>query len=343
MTSDDNWDMLGHNWAVDLLQNHIVKGRIGHAYLFTGPQGIGKRTLALKLAKALNCPQPVSPGVPCCECRSCQLFENGGHPDLTTVQADHIGGNLKVDQIRELQHTLSLTPYEARYRVALLLRFEEANPNAANAILKTLEEPQSQVVMMLTAQDSESLLPTIVSRCELIRLRPLALDTITRELQSQFDTGTDKTQLAAHISGGRPGLALQLLQDPTLMERRQTWLADLAQLLSSSRVKRFAYAEVLAKKGEMIEDLLQVWSSFWRDILLINSGSSVHITNLDWKTQIDSLAQVISLPKAVEIVKTLQGTSNLLKRYTNPRLTLEVLMLDLPYIQNPLPVRNLAP
>jgi DNA polymerase-3 subunit delta' len=340
MTTNDNWDMLGHKWAVDLLRNHIVKGRIGHAYLFTGPQGIGRRTLALKLAMALNCPQPVSPGIPCCECRSCKLFESGGHPDLTIVQADHIGGNLKVDQIRELQHTLSLTPYEAKYRVALLLRFEEANPNAANAILKTLEEPQSQVVMMLTAQDSESLLPTIVSRCEILRLRPLALETISIELLSKFDTETEKTRLAAHISGGRPGLALQLLQNPNIMERRQTWLEDLSHLLLSKRVERFSYAEVAAKMDDPIEDLLQIWSSFWRDVLLINSGSSVHITNLDWKTEIETLAEAISLPKAVEIVKTLQETSILLKRNANPRLTLEVLMLELPYIQSPLPIRH---
>ena len=110
-----NWDMLGHEWAVSLLKGHIERDRVRHAYLITGPRGVGRRTLALRLAQALNCPQPSSPGDPCRTCRTCSQIERMQHPDLVVVQADQLGGTLKVDQIRELGRGLALAPYESQY------------------------------------------------------------------------------------------------------------------------------------------------------------------------------------------------------------------------------------
>src|SRR4030042_357132 len=133
--------MIGHEWAVDLLAEHVAQGRERHAYLITGAQGVGKKTLALRFAEALNCTNPPTPGQPCRQCSSCKRIEARQYPDLSVVEAEHEGEVLRIDQVRELQHNLSLAPYEARYRVALLLRFEEAHTNAANAMLKTLEEP----------------------------------------------------------------------------------------------------------------------------------------------------------------------------------------------------------
>jgi len=157
-----NWEMLGHEWAVSLLSEQVGRGEARQAYLFTGPRGIGRRTLALRLAQALNCTQPPAPGEACRACRTCLQIEQAGHPDLAIVQSEVEGGTLKVDQIRDLQRSLALHPYDARFRVAVLLRFEEANPSAMNALLKTLEEPAPQVVIILTAESSERLLPTIV-------------------------------------------------------------------------------------------------------------------------------------------------------------------------------------
>ena len=129
-----SWDILGHEWAVKLLQGHVARSEVRHAYLFTGPQGVGRRTLALRLAQALNCQQPSAPGVPCLHCRTCQQIARMEHPDLAIVAAEQTGGTLRVDQLRELQPSLSLAHYYARFRVAILLRFEEATPSAANAL-----------------------------------------------------------------------------------------------------------------------------------------------------------------------------------------------------------------
>lgn len=104
--------MIGHEWAVSLLAEHVAQGRERHAYLLTGPAGVGRRTLALRFAQALNCTQPLVPGQPCRKCPSCKRIEQMVHPDLSLVEAEREGQILKIDQIRELQHTLSLAPYE---------------------------------------------------------------------------------------------------------------------------------------------------------------------------------------------------------------------------------------
>ena len=163
--------MIGHEWAVDMLKKHVVNGTTRHAYLFCGPPGLGRRTLALRFAQALNCTTPSDAGIPCGTCRDCRGIQSMQHADLSVVQAETEGGTLKVDQIRDMRKTMILKPYMSKYRVAIFLRFQEANDNAANALLKTLEEAPSYAVLILTADNPEQLLPTIVSRCEVLRLR----------------------------------------------------------------------------------------------------------------------------------------------------------------------------
>jgi len=330
--------MLGHEWAVSLLRSHLVHDSPRHAYLITGATGIGRRTLALRFAQALNCPSPIAPGEACLQCRTCQQIERMQHPDLAVVQAEWRGGTLKVEQVRDLQHTLALTPYEARYRVALLLRFEEAHPSAANALLKTLEEPAPQVILLLTAESAESLLPTIVSRCEVLRLRQLPLQTVQDGLSKQWGLKDEDARLLAHLSGGRPGYALQLHKEPERLEKRQEWLEQQQTLLSSNRVERFAFAEVKADfkdKDDKItrlaelREMLLTWRSFWRDVLLCASGASVPLANLDRTEEIQKLAGKLDMNSIHAMVSNLERTLAQLDKNVNARLALEVLLLDM--------------
>lgn len=325
-----NWDILGHEWAVSLLQRHITGDTLRQAYLFTGPRGVGRRTLALKLAQAVNCLQPPAPGEFCSACRACKQIALMQHPDLSVTQAESEGGTLKVDQVRELQRSLSLAPYEARSRVALILRFEEAHPSAANALLKTLEEPPPKVILLLTAQNAESLLPTIVSRCEVIRLRPLPLDVAAEGLQTRWNASPEEARLLAHLSGGRPGFAVHLLQSPDQMERRKAGLDDLLRLLRASRVERFAYADPASKDKDSLRSTLLHWLSFWRDALLQTSGAASPLANLDYAQPIAELASRSTLPAARRAVAALERTLDLLDKNVNTRLALEVLLLNLP-------------
>ena len=332
--SSMEWGILGHQWAVDLLAQHAAHDGLRHAYLFTGPPGIGRRTLALRLAQAVNCLKPPLPGQPCGACPACVRLSKMQHPDLTVTQAEQTGGTLKVEQVRELQRSLSLAPYEARYRVALLLRFEEANPSAANALLKTLEEPPAQVLLLLTAESLESLLPTIVSRCESIRLRPLPLQDVAAGLEQRWGIPREQALLLAHLSGGRPGTAVRMHEHPEVLEARQTWLNDLASLMHAARVERFAYAQAAVKAAaegkDSLRQCLMVWISFWHDVIYQACGSAAPLTNLDWAAQANEWGEIFGLARSRAALERIEHTLTLIDANVHPRLALETLFLDLP-------------
>ena len=329
----DNWNIIGHEWAVQMLKEHLTHDSIRHAYLFSGPPGLGRRTLAVRLAQALNCPQPVGPGEPCGKCKTCQQTERMQYADLAVIQAEKEGGTLKVEQIRAIRQSLVLKPYQGHYRVAIFLRFQEANSNAANALLKTLEEAPAHVVLILTADTPEQLLPTIVSRCEVLRLRPLSIETVEGILKER-GANEESARLLAHISGGRPGYALRLIQDRETLAFRSQRLEDLQRLLSANRRERFAYAEKLTDRKneakERFRETLLLWLSFWRDVMLSASGAESPLANVDRDEEIKALARNLSLEKAKVLVQSAEEAIDKLERNVNARLLAEVLLLDWP-------------
>jgi len=325
----ENWDMLGHRWAVDLLKGYIKHGRTQHAYLFTGPRGVGRRTLALRFAQALNAENPPAPGEYDPQSLTSRQIERMQHPDLSVVQRQLADRDIRIEYVRDLQKMVSLSPYSAAYRVALLLNFEEASPGASNALLKTLEEPPGKLILILTAESGEALLPTITSRCEILRLRPVSLEETSRGLHNIWGIEPDQASLLAHISNGRPGYARYLHQNPEELAQRSEWLDDHQELLRADRVSRFAYADKISKDKDRFQQALQVWLTFWRDVMLAAAHTDAPLTNIDREKEITSLAERIEVSTAHHIAAAIENTITGLRKNINARLAAEVLLLEM--------------
>ncbi|GAB4442052.1 MAG: DNA polymerase III subunit delta' [Anaerolineae bacterium] len=325
----DHWPVIGHGWAIEQLRRSLAHGRVRHAYLITGPASVGKTTLARAFAQALNC---VGDRPPCGVCRPCRLIGQDVHPDVPVVQAEREGGALKIDQVRELQQSLALRPVEGRFRVPILLRFHEATPAAQDALLKTLEEPPPHVVMILTADRADALLPTITSRCQLLLLRALSFDETYRGLQEAFGVPPEAADRLARLSGGRIGWAVRAAQDPTLLEARAAALDQLEAILRADRVARFRYAAEVAKQPAALRDMLTLWQTYWRDVVLLASGSSVSLVNIDRLPALQAVAAHAGPERAADGLEAVSGALERLAQNANTRLTVEVLMLDLPEV-----------
>jgi len=331
------WDqVIGHEWAAELLAGAIAHQRTGHAYLLTGPEQIGKTTLARTFAQALNC-EAVDPAArPCGRCRACQLIAANRHPDVRLVSPEVSGRGkltLKIDEIRTLQQELSLAAYEARYKVAILERFDAATEGAANAFLKTLEEPPRSVILLLTANDADTMLATITSRCRTIALRPLPTPLIEESLQTRWRVPEEQAHLLAHLADGRLGWAVRAWEDNTILAERAQNLAYLQQALAGDRVDRFALADKLGRKPELLPEILQTWLSWWRDVTLLSQGENdrvLTLTNIDQQVEIAQAAQTWTAEQALGSLQQTNRAIRQLQRNANTRLVIENLFLAYP-------------
>ncbi|MBC7223148.1 MAG: DNA polymerase III subunit delta', partial [Anaerolineae bacterium] len=252
------WHVVGHGWAVRLLQKGIEEDRLSHAYLFSGPPQIGKTTLAMEFARALLC---TGEARPCDACPSCQRAQAGTHSDLHLVEGTGKGGAILIEQVRAVRQQAALAPVQGPYRVYVFPNIERATAEAANALLKTLEEPPPQVVLLLTTAHQAALLPTIVSRCQVVALRPLPRREVEAALQERWGLAAEDAAPLARLSGGRLGWAVQASQDPQVLERRQEWLEALRKALGGRRVHRLAQAQALAAlPEEQVQEVLDLWT-----------------------------------------------------------------------------------
>ncbi len=328
----NTWEVSGHDWAVEMLQKQVLTDSLRHAYLLTGPAGVGRRTLAVRLAQAINCASPLAPAVPCRICRTCRQIESEQHPDLMVIRKPEDKKDIPVDKIRELGKFFSLKPYMSPYKIVIILNFEDANASSQNALLKTLEEAPSFGVILLTAGNAEQLLPTIASRCEILRMRPLRVESVKDFLRAQ-GVEVDQANFLSHLSDGRPGYAMQLLDDHKTLAFRSEKLDDLHRLLSAKLRDRIHYSEKLVKDKDAFRQTLFIWLSYWRDVMLKASGAQVELTNSDRVEEIENLAYALDRVRAYAVTDGLEQAIDRLDRNVNTRLLAEVTLMDWPRVE----------
>ncbi|MFQ5576042.1 MAG: ATP-binding protein [Anaerolineae bacterium] len=325
--------VFGHQWAIKLLNHAIASETLPQSLLVTGAPQLGKATLARALAMALTCQDTPKP---CGRCSACQKIQSGNHPDVTILDTPGNGPpeSLKIEQIRALQKDLSLRPFESRHKIAILCDFERATASAANALLKTLEEPPPSVNLILTAQTVNRLLPTIVSRCQIIGLRPVAAQTVSHMLQQKFGAPPSKADLLGRLARGRPGWAAAALANPQILSRRTQYLEDLLNLTGQGYHSRLAYAEALAKGNRPPAEAFELWLLWWRDVLLLRLNAGANIVNLDFSEKARSVAEKLSPAQILTAVKHTCAALKNLEFNVNRRLNAEVLLLNLPYLKH---------
>jgi len=328
-----NWKLIGHEWAVQLLGGHIRNDSLRHAYLISGPQGIGKQSLAVRFIQAIFCQESQIPGNPCSSCSNCQRLERMEHPDLFPVTLEEGNSKIKVDQVRELMHSLSLSPYESKHKIGLIIDIENATSSTQNALLKTLEEPSEPVILILTATSVDSVLETIISRCEDIKLNTVPILTTGKGLEELYQIPTEHASFLAHISGGKPMNALRYHQDPEALDRRSVLLDDHIELLQGNSVDRFSYAKTLSADPHQVLDLLDTWYSLWHDVLIKSSNAQSPINNIDREDDLRKILNVTDLVTAKRTLLVFKRAVELIKTNANLKLTFEDLLLQLPTLQ----------
>lgn len=333
------WRIIGQDRAVSLLRSSLEKASISHAYLFTGPPHIGKMTMALELAQALNC-ESAEP--PCGECNSCRKIKREKHADVQIIGlltngdngSDKSKAEIGIEQIRQLQHSANLPPFEGKCKVFIIDGANYMTIEAANCLLKTLEEPESRVVIILLADKSGLIPETVISRCQWLKLSAVAHEKVQESLGSQWGTEPQKAQLLSRLCKGCIGWAISAVENEELLVDHCEMRNRIHDIIYGSNEERFAYATKLAtqfsKKKDAVHGELGGWLDLWRDALLMKVGSGESIINIDFEDNLRQWAEEYSLYEIRKFISDIQEAGEQLRQNASPRLVLEVMMLNIP-------------
>jgi DNA polymerase-3 subunit delta' len=327
------WQVIGQDKILSLLDYSLKTNTIAHAYLLVGPRHVGKGTLACNLAQALNCD---GPELPCGQCHSCQRILEGKHADVVPIGLDS-RTEIGIDDIRGLQRLANLPPYEGKCKVFIIDDAEYLSTEAANSLLKILEEPPPRIVWLLLAAEEEHLLPTIISRCQRLELKPVPSERVQEILVNSYNVDANKAKLLTQLCHGRLGWALSALANDDILEQRSQRIAKLVSLLtptSRSLEQRFAYAQELASQFSQNRragaEIIEIWLDWWRDLMLIKGGCKEAIINVDYEIALEEQARGLSLSEIKGFLANLCLLQEEISKNVNPRLALEWLMLNLP-------------
>lgn len=317
-------DIIGHDEIIKTLKGARASGRVAHAYLFSGPAGVGKLTAALAFAAVLMCERPAG-GDGCGECSGCIRVARGIHPDVRVIRPE--GATVRISQARELAAGIQFGPATGRWTVRIVDDADTMTAEAANSLLKTLEEPLPGVVIILVTSRPRAILPTIISRCQHMYFQPLLKNQLVQGMIRIAGASAD-VELAASLAGGSLGKAVELLTGGLAMRDRA---CDLIRSLAGAGIEEALTlaGEASARKEEVIP-LLEMMVLWFRDVLLYNeTGSGTHLINSDRKNEIQDLAGYYTTGRLLEIISEIELAKGSLAASANVQLALEALFLRL--------------
>lgn len=325
------WPIIGHHSIIDFFQASIDNNKISHAYLFFGSNNIGRRVVAKNFILTLLCSNKEAK--PCFACSTCKQIEKGIHPDVFFLNKEDDKKNISVEQVRELQSKLSLGSFLNNYKVAVIDGAENLSLAASNALLKTLEEPATKTILILITNSVASLPDTISSRCQILRFLPVPEKFIFNYLLEQ-DMNRKGAEDLAHLSLGRPGIALNFLHNKEKLEEYKKFLNDFLSLTEFLVYEKFFIIDDLIKKADSVKEkdlftILNIWQIALRDFLLVKYGKEELISNRFASEKIIELAKKYSVEQLVVIMRDLKKTKKYLHQNINQKLALENFTLNL--------------
>ena len=320
--------VIGHEDIIRHFQKALETEKISHAYILSGDKGSGKKLLAGLFAAALECEKGGSE--PCCECLSCRKVMNRTHPDV--IYVEHEKPNLiTVDEVRrQIVSSSQMKPYEGKRKVYILPDAEKMNAQAQNAILKTIEEPPEYAVFLILTQSVDALLPTIVSRCVVLNLRPLPDRMVADYLMKEFGTERYQAEVAAAFAQGNIGRARDIVRDDDYMVMTQNVIRLLRRIGELPITEMVDYVREISEKKQNISDYLEILTLWFRDVLMYKATKE--IDNLVFKKEMKDIreqAVTCSYPGIEEILQSIERAGARLRANVTFELTMELLLLSI--------------
>ena len=326
----NNWRVIGHQQIISTLQKSVAQNKVNHAYLFVGPESIGKRTVALELARNLQCN---STDRPCHNCKSCRDIQSENHPDVLVLE--RIKKKIGINQVRDVQHQLSLKAYnDGAYKICLIDGADQLTLEAANALLKILEEPVGKVLFILLADNLRSIIPTITSRCVLLNFNLVPEKEIIKGLQDLANQSPIKADLSklTQMAFGKPGWAIKFLNKPDLLQQKQEKKRAVLEILDNNLSY---FSQSLAGKkfdNQKAGEILNILIECFRDMAVYKlAGGHLTLDKFSHSSEFQQKFERYSVQKISGILEYLLKAKKLLVQNSNPKLIIENLIMILRY------------
>lgn len=317
----------GQASAIKIIKQDLAKKRFAHAYLFVGPDGVGKASTVIEMAKAIFCSNGDTDA--CENCLSCKKFDHGNHPDFKKIEPEN--DILGIDRVRDLKREIGYKPLESRWKVYFIADAHCLTPQAANSLLKTLEEPPPFVILLITSPSESLLLPTIVSRCRVIKFNPLPGKVIENYLVQNLEAERQQAQLLASLAGGSLGRAISFYQEGSLLQIRREIIEALAGIEKWSYLDLEEVTDRLQEHGGLVgwDFVFNLILSWYRDLMVVKLGHGKKIFNQDFLPALRNAATRYNQEQLSGIIDRIQKTYNLISRNVNKQLALEVMFLKI--------------